>query len=254
MLKVFSKKKVASNESPSIDANSCVYAIGDVHGRLDLLKKIHRKILENSKKYSSYEKHVIYLGDYVDRGKNSKRVIDELINNPLKNEGFKITYLCGNHEYYMMKFMSNPYLADSWLYWGGEETLESYNVEVYNKEKSRIPLKLIQQKINEKVPESHKEFLRKLKMMEIVGDYVFVHAGLRPHVPIQKQSSEDLLNIREDFYESDYVFEKSVVFGHTIFKEPFIGSGKIGIDTGAYNSNILTCLVLEGKKFGFLNT
>ena len=254
MLNVFSKKKIVPNESPSVDDNLCVYAVGDIHGRLDLLKKIHRKIIENSQKYASYEKHVIYLGDYVDRGKNSRKVVDELINNPLKKEGFKITYLCGNHEYYMMKFMTNPYLADSWLYWGGEETLESYGIEVYNKEKSRVPLKLIQQKINTNLPESHRAFLRQLKMMEIVGDYIFVHAGLRPHVPIHKQSSEDLLNIREEFYESDFAFEKSVVFGHTIFKEPFIGSGKIGIDTGAYSSDILTCLVLEGKKFGFLNT
>lgn len=254
MFNTFSKKKIFSNDCPTIREGSCVYTVGDIHGRLDLLKNIHEKIIKNSNKYTSHKKKVIYLGDYIDRGKNSKGVIDELLINPLKKENFEITYLCGNHEFFMMKFIQNPYLADSWLYWGGEQTLKSYGVDVYNNEYSRIPLKLIQQNFIKKMPKDHAKFFNKLKLMEIVDDYVFVHAGLRPNVTLNKQNSNDLLNIREEFYKSNYIFEKTVVFGHTIFKKPFIGNGKIGIDTGAFSSNILTCLVLESNKFDFLST
>lgn len=226
-----------------------VYAIGDIHGYADLLDKMHNKIKEDAASFDEGRRVIVYMGDYIDRGYKSKEVIETLVNNPMAD--FEKIYILGNHEDAMMKFMENPEMAESWLAWGGESTLLSYGVSSRN-EKGRASLQEIAKQLNEKLPENHRSFLNNLQLSYIEGDYIFVHAGLRPGVEIDKQSRDDMLTIRNEFLESDKRFNKTVVFGHTIFPEPFAKNGRIAVDTGAYAHGNLTCAVLESDNVRFL--
>jgi serine/threonine protein phosphatase 1 len=230
----------------------CIYAIGDIHGRADLLKKIHQKIRMDSVGNNARRKIILYLGDYVDRGTQSKEVLDELIENPLR--GFEHVYLMGNHEYAMMAFVNNPEEAEAWLQWGGDATLASYGIEMKDENDMLKTSAIMQGELTEALPEEHKEFLQKLELYYESGDYIFVHAGLRPGVPLQKQYIEDLLMIRDEFILSKEGFDKTIVFGHTIFKEPFIKADKVGLDTGAYHSSALTCGVFFENRMRLLST
>ncbi len=241
------------------DEDSIIYAIGDIHGRSDLLDKLHRKIIKHVSSSDASRRIAVYLGDYIDRGKYSSMVLENLVHyNPLEAHGFEMVYLCGNHEQAMLQFIEDPIRHYAWLSWGGIETLKSYHVSAGNfthkLTRNDVSLQKIHQDLIRALPSAHKLFLENLKLMYVNGDYVFVHAGLRPHVPLSKQTPKDILTIRKDFIESDYLFEKRVVFGHTIMSRPFVQKEKIGIDTGAYDSGMLTALVLEGNKCNFLYT
>lgn len=245
--KLFSKKEAVNPKSP---AGSVVYAVGDIHGRLDLLQKIQDEILADAARSKAARKVVIYLGDYVDRGKESKGVIEHLINYPLY--GFESIFLKGNHEHAMQNFLDDPKLSEIWLFWGGEATLYSYGVDIRDEKGRRPDVDRMGQDFANKFPEKHREFLKKLRMKHIEGDYIFVHAGLRPGISIENQTEEDMMMIREEFIFSKDLFEKTVIFGHTIFSEPFVKRGRIGIDTGSYASGNLTCVALEGEDVRFI--
>ncbi len=232
--------------------DTCIYAIGDIHGKVGLLRQLHQIIEEDARKRMSSRKCLIYLGDYVDRGQNSREVLDLLINH--SPEGFETVFLKGNHEDAMMQFLDSEDGCESWLSWGGDATLQSYGVFMRCERGKKLDYLALQDEFARKFPAQHRRFCEKLKLSHIEGDYMFVHAGLRPGVPIEQQTAKDMMSIRSGFVDSEHKFDKTIVFGHTIFNSPMAENGRIGVDTGAYATGRLTAVVLEGTEVGFLNT
>lgn len=245
----------------SVPVATRVYAIGDIHGRADLLERMEALIASDAAGAPD-RRVIVFLGDYIDRGLESAQVIDRLIDrliDPLAGSGagFEHVFLCGNHEDAMLGFLDDAAKGPLWLANGGDAALYSYGVRI----KTLLPyaerLAAVQAELRAKVPPAHLDFLRGLKRLHIEGDYLFVHAGVRPGVAIDAQSAEDLIWIREPFLSTRADFGKVVVHGHTInanHEAPEICANRIGIDTGAYATGKLTCLVLEGETRRFLQT
>ncbi|MBW2028077.1 MAG: serine/threonine protein phosphatase [Deltaproteobacteria bacterium] len=204
------------------------FIIGDVHGCLIMLKRLVDKI-----DWRPGKDRLIFLGDYIDRGEDSRGVIDYII--ALSKVSPHVQCLLGNHESSFLSFLEGgdvrPFLLN-----GGETTLRCYDVydtaEMHNI-----------------VPHDHLVFLRSLRPWIELDDYYVVHAGFRPGVALDNQRLDDMVWIREEFLLSGYDFGKTVIFGHTPFAEPFVTKGKIGLDTGAVYGNKLTCLELPSFKF-----
>jgi serine/threonine protein phosphatase 1 len=236
---------------PALAPDLRLYAVGDVHGRADLLRRMHRMIAEDARGASQPKKRVVYLGDYVDRGPDSKGVIDILVNEPL--DGFERVHLEGNHEHALLGFLVDIRVVPVWFGFGGGATLASYGVPVPN---ANHPGELLhtQRLLAAALPESHRAFLRNLKLTHSAGDYFFAHAGVRPGTPLDNQNSDDLLWIREPFLSWRASFGKVVVHGHSISRTPELYDNRIGIDTGAFASGHLTCLVLAGTSRILLQT
>lgn len=226
-----------------------IYAVGDVHGRADLLDQLLETIVRDSESAQS-TCSLVFVGDYVDRGSDSRGVIDRLLH-PL--EGFETHYLRGNHEQAMLDFLENPSSYRSWRRFGAGETLQSYDIEppADNDEAAAIAAR---DELAERLPAAHLEFLRNLGSFVQIGDYHFVHAGVRPGVPLEEQSLEDMMWIRDEFLNSEENFGKIVVHGHTPTERPVCRSNRIGIDTGAFATNCLTAVVLDGVGARFLST
>ncbi|WP_263595887.1 metallophosphoesterase family protein [Marinihelvus fidelis] len=227
-----------------------MYCIGDIHGRADLLEDLHGAILGDVEGFDG-ERHVLYLGDYIDRGTQSREVIDMLLDDPLP--GFERIFLRGNHEQAMLDFMQHPENVAGWLGFGGRETLASYGVNV-----SLFPLMKelpeLARSLAAHLPDTHLAFLDSGLDSWRGGDYFFAHAGIRPGVPLDEQHTEDLLWIRDEFLQSPANHGVVVVHGHTITTEPEMLPNRIGIDTGAFHSGVLTALVLEGTEQRLLQT
>lgn len=255
---IFGRRRNKTQETPvvaSVPADTRVYAVGDVHGRADLLQLLHDRIRADAEGSGAARKVVVYLGDYVDRGNESRQVVDMLIEQPL--EGFETVHLKGNHEAFMIGFMDDPLLAQVWIMNGGGATLASYGVE-YGHLSGR-PLGLddleeLRHRFVEALPGSHRDFLENLALYHTEGDYLFVHAGIRPGVPVEEQNEEDLVWIRDEFLDSAADHGKVVVHGHTIEWDPVVRPNRIGIDTGAFASGTLTALTLEEAEHDFLHT
>jgi serine/threonine protein phosphatase 1 len=239
-------------KTPSAPSETRIYAIGDIHGRLDLIERLHQEIRTDIIGCKSKRKLIVYLGDYIDRGFHSREVIDYLISNPM--QGFETIYIKGNHEYAMQLFMGYPDKMAAWLNWGGASTLQSYGVNFYTAQNTMKSLKLIAEELSNGVPQSHKDFLHNLHLFHAEGDYLFVHAGIRPGKDLRKQTIEDLTMIRDEFIYSPVEMEYRVVFGHSIFETPFVQKDKVGVDTGAYFSGKLTAAVIEGAELRFIST
>jgi serine/threonine protein phosphatase 1 len=239
---------------PSVRAGTRTYAIGDIHGRADLLARLHDMITrEIASTPDSLRVEVVYLGDYVDRGTDSRTVLDLLIGHPIENA--ETVTLLGNHEQAMLTFLEKPEGGASWIYYGGDATLASYGIAV-DPMAPRTKELLIScaEKLKQAIPTEHLAFLSALKLTHENGDYLFAHAGIDPKRPLDQQDKLDIIWIREAFTESAKFCGKIVVHGHTIAAEPVVRANRIGIDTGAYISGRLTCLVLEGTKRRFLTT
>ena len=236
--------------APSLPDGERVYCIGDIHGRLDLLRQLHQLIAADAACFAGGKK-LIYLGDYIDRGGQSKQVIDLLLAAPLA--GFEPVYLLGNHEQTLLDFLQHPRAVAAWLTYGGRAALKSYGVEL-NRDPGRDDLEALRDDLEYRMPQSHLEFFRRLQLMHQAGSYCFVHAGIRPGVPLQEQRNEDLLWIREDFTGSAVRHGCIVVHGHSITPEVDWRPNRIGIDTGAFHTGVLTCLVLEGTEQRVLQT
>ena len=230
-----------------------MYAIGDIHGRLDLLTRMHAWIAADAAASTADRRVLVYIGDYVDRGPHSSGVIDLLIDQPLP--GFEIVHLLGNHEDAMLRFPDDVSIGPTWLTYGGVATLLSYDVELSSTDwhDERV-LRRLQGEVRRRVPRRHVEFMRAMKLTHVEGDYLFVHAGIRPGIPLERQEREDLLWIRSDFLEAQEDHGRIVVHGHTISEKPDIRPNRIGIDTGAFFSDRLTCLVLDGADRSFFRT
>jgi serine/threonine protein phosphatase 1 len=236
---------------PEVPPGCRVYAIGDIHGRRDLLDELHGSIIADARHTKARQKAVVYIGDYVDRGDDSRGVIERLQATPLA--GFHNVHIIGNHEDILLRFLEDPTVAPLWLANGGDATLYSYGVDwrQHVQDDDFEPLRLA---FRAAIPSSHLRFLRGLSLSHIAGDYMFVHAGIRPGREVDKQDPEDLMWIRDEFLGSDADHGKVVVHGHSISSEPQMRDNRIGIDTGAFATGKLTCLVLEGTARRFLQT
>ncbi|UCG05639.1 MAG: serine/threonine protein phosphatase [Desulfobacterales bacterium] len=205
-----------------------IFAIGDIHGCVDKLKALMEKI-----PVDCVNDTLIFIGDYIDRGPGSFDVVDYLVE--LKKRHPDIVFLKGNHEDMLQKYLEGTDRF-TYLFNGGQRTLDSYLNRQNKSEFSPIP-------------SNHLDFYKSLVLHYQTEDYLFVHAGLRENVPLDKQNPEELLWIREDFIYSKFDFGKRVVFGHTPFAEPLLLPNKIGIDTGAVYGNQLTCVQLPELIF-----
>jgi serine/threonine protein phosphatase 1 len=211
--------------------NGKIFIVGDVHGCLEMLKR-----LMDSIGWSPETDRLIFLGDFIDRGTQSRGVIDYVIEVSKLSE--RVECLMGNHERILLDFLDGKDTNTFFLN-GGMATLNSYRTE-----QQRYGGFLI--------PDEHQRFFRSLKLLIELDDYYVVHAGFRPGVPIENQSTEDLLWIRDSFIFSNHFFGKRVIFGHTPFAQPLVMENKIGLDTGAVYGNKLTCLELPSWKFHFV--
>lgn len=233
-----------------VPEGTVVYAVGDIHGRLDLLDGLHRRMTADARSRGDVRPVAVYLGDYIDRGPRSREVVESLINNPL--EGFKTVHLKGNHEDMMLTFLDEPESGPRWLANGGFATLASYGVE--NAPCDAEGLIQTAKALAEALPPTHLRFLSSLSLTHRIGDYVFVHAGVRPGIALDEQSEEDLIWIRGPFLTSDADHGAVVVHGHTPGPRPIVKANRICVDTGAYATDVLTCVILEGDDRRFLST
>ena len=229
-----------------------VYAVGDIHGRSDLLDLLLVRIGDDQAADPAPAPVVVFLGDYIDRGMDSAGVIDRLAGEPVP--GMAARFVLGNHEEFLLRFLAGESNWYSWLDNGAMTTMESYGVDLQGwpytfpePEKARDDLAAA-------MPAAHRAFFEGLETHVRIGGYFLVHAGVRPGVPLEDQAVHDLLWIREEFLRSDADFGAVVVHGHTPTPRVVSRANRIGVDTGAYASNVLTCVVLEGHKRRFLNT
>ena len=248
--------KRQKNKSPAaplapisrLPAGLRIYAVGDVHGRADLLASLFDLIDAHKIKAPTEQTLEVYLGDYIDRGFNSRGVIDLLIKRKAQCD---VLTLLGNHEELMLRALDDPRIFLDWLRWGGSETLLSYGLRPRSNGLNEVQACI--QSFREIFPELHLTFLKGLALCFRSGGYFFVHAGVRPGVPLNQQLAEDMLWIREPFLTSTETFGVIVVHGHSPVESPQFLANRINIDTGAFMSNVLTCVVLEDSSAYALN-
>ena len=236
---------------PELPDNIRIYCIGDIHGRNDLLQKLLLMIQEDSLGFNG-QIYMIYVGDYIDRGMQSQEVIETLLGS--EQAGIHYVYLRGNHEQTLLDFLMNADVGRSWLSYGGQSTLASYKVNVNKIPTKREEFNSLREQLATNIPPSHYAFYQKTQSCFELGNYFFVHAGVHPKYPLSKQQAEDMLWIREEFINSHKNYEKIIVHGHTVTEQVEILPHRIGIDTGAYSSGILSCLVLESTQQRILQT
>jgi serine/threonine protein phosphatase 1 len=228
-----------------------IYAIGDVHGCSSPLEQLLVLIEAHVRAFPSFRPILVFLGDYVDRGPASRQVIDQLIF--LRDRGEAI-FIKGNHEGYLLEFLKNPAILPQWLRYGGLDTLRSYGITPRNhlelKEQERLA-DALRAELNKC---GHLEFFGQLKLSFVCEDFFFVHAGVRPGIPLDQQSEEDLLWIRDDFLHYNGDLTKIIVHGHTPVQQPEVCSNRINIDTGAYATGRLTCLIIERDQMKFIGS
>ncbi len=233
----------------SLPEGSRVYAIGDVHGRLDLLDDLLEKIDADAASRPEAATTLIFLGDLVDRGPDSAGVVDRVMR--LAAERPRVRALKGNHEEVFLRAVEGDKRALRLLFRiGGEETLLSYGVD--RTAARRLEDDALIALIQRNVPDAHRAFLADMEDLIEMGDYVFVHAGIRPQTPLGEQNAADLRWIRSEFLDFAGPHGKMIVHGHTITEEVAIRSNRIGIDTGAFMSGRLTALGLQGRQRWFL--
>ena len=254
MLERWFRRGATSSEKPHVANGVAVYAIGDIHGRLDLLTELLVQVAADAKRHpADRERQLVFLGDYVDRGTESRGVIDALLG--LAWPEFKPIFLMGNHEEAMLEFLDEQTDGLGWLTYGGLETLVSYGVAIQRLPKDPASAAELRDALRAAVPRAHVDFLRNCVLSHTEGDYVFVHAGVRPGRALDQQNRRDLLWIREEFLRApDALPGKVVVHGHTICDEPQDLKHRIDIDTGAFVSGRLTCLILREATRRFLVT
>lgn len=238
--------------SAEIPPDTIVYAVGDVHGRADLLTRL-LDMIEQDVTETAYERRLlVFLGDYIDRGWQSREVLD-ILGSSLPTE-FETVLLRGNHEEALLTFMEDPGFLETWRQFGGLETLHSYGLKDLNFKPDRDYAQRIHSEFLAAFPEPHKDILTRLPTYFELGGYFFAHAGVKPGVALDQQSEHDLCWIRDEFLNSRMNFGKRVVHGHCPEETPQVRQNRIGIDTGAYITGVLTAVVLEGSNVRFLQT
>jgi serine/threonine protein phosphatase 1 len=215
-----------------------------VHGRADLLTLLLLQIEVDIVLHPISRSVAVFLGDYIDRGPDSKEAVDLLV---MSGRTPEMVFLKGNHETFLLHFLENATVLDTWRQYGGLETLSSYGLKPPLNPSLDEQTRLAHDFANA-MPEAHRRFFQNLKLSFVCGDFLFVHAGLRPLIPIQQQTEDDLLWIRDDFLLWNKEFEKIVVHGHTPVLEPDIRFNRINIDTGAFATGRLTCMTIEAAE------
>jgi serine/threonine protein phosphatase 1 len=219
-----------------------IYAIGDIHGRSDLLSRLLHCIVADCRQRPVKRAITVFVGDYIDRGPCSRDVIDLLLRWRENND---TVFLRGNHETFLPRFLADSETLEDWRQCGGLETLLSYGLQPTINPDRDEQARLAEQ-LADSLPKGHLDFLESLHPFFSCGDFFFVHAGIRPGVPIDKQSEEDMLWIREEFLAYEQPFEQFVVHGHTPVQQTDLRSNRVNIDTGAFATGLLTCIVIEG--------
>jgi serine/threonine protein phosphatase 1 len=242
-----------AHAASTIPSGHRVYAIGDIHGRADLLTELLAVIRADVDGRHAALNRLVYLGDYVDRGPDSAGVIDLVLDGV--PSGFSVVTLMGNHEEMMQRFIGGEIaLGHTWMINGGDATLASYGIDPPGWLDGSAAYRRAGTELAASLPQRHRDFLGRLGLTHEFGDYFFVHAGVRPGVPLARQLQDDLLWIRDEFLDSEDDFGKRIVHGHSIAPKPMVERNRIGIDTGAYASGTLTALVLEGDECRLLQT
>ena len=239
-------------DAATVPDGARVYAIGDVHGCNDLLLQLLDRIDRDNTARGPARTQIIFLGDLVDRGDDSAGVIETAM--ALQATGANVRFLLGNHEEVFVKACRKRDVKTLrfFLKIGGDATLQSYPIP--KSEYLTLTLEELAERLLSLIPEAHLAFLESFEDQIVIGDYAFVHAGIRPGVALSEQKLSDLLWIREEFTDHRGDLEKVVVFGHTIYSEVEERGSRIGIDTGAYASGVLTAIGLEGGERWYLQT
>jgi serine/threonine protein phosphatase 1 len=231
---------------------TAIYAIGDVHGRADLLDEMLRRIeLDARDNPGDRRRFVVCLGDYVDRGPASRQVLETLSQAPMS--GFDLVALRGNHDQAMLDYLEGRGSGAEWLSYGGSETLMSYGIALREIAALGPGGPALRERVLAAVPARHVGFLRGCALHCLIGDYLFVHAGVRPGVALDAQDARDLLWIRDEFLQARRPLPgKVVVHGHTIAGQPETLEHRINVDTGAFFSGRLSAVVLRDTDRRFL--
>ncbi|PPJ49376.1 serine/threonine protein phosphatase [Rhizobium sp. KAs_5_22] len=224
---------------------SAVYAIGDVHGCRTALLDAEARIVRDAAALGG-KKLIVMLGDYIDRGPNSRQVLEHLIEPP--PAGFERISLCGNHDELFLRFLADPAAHVSWLQLGGHATLFSYGIDASHILDRPRGLERLAELARQTVPSDQVDYLKSLPCLLTIGRIAFVHAGLRPGLPLEEQSDEDLMWIREPFLSRGPELPLVVVHGHTPAPQVTYGRGRICIDTGAFATGHLAVLKIAGGK------
>ena len=246
---LFRKPEIAAE--PRLPGGDRVYAIGDVHGRLDLLNEMLGRIEADIARREPARTFIVFLGDLIDRGPSSSQVLERV--RTYRPPGAKLVLLCGNHEEVLLRLLrGDGELLRNWLRFGGAECAASYGIDSASLKRAE-PDRAVAM-LRERIPQEHQAFLKGFCDTFRLGDYLFVHAGLRPGVPLHEQSQADLRWIRQPFLESDDSHGFVIVHGHTICEEVDVRANRIGLDTGAYRTGVLTAIGLDGTERWFLQT
>lgn len=245
--RLFGKK---TPKAPPSTGGRRVYAVGDIHGRHDLLEGLLREIARDvSDEPPDAQPILVFLGDYVDRGPASHQVVETIL--ALRDEpAFEVRTLKGNHEEALLRFLDEPGFGSTWAEHGGNATLASYGVPPPATRTDPEAWAVARAAFDAALPGAHRSFYGGLDLITEVGDYAFVHAGVRPGVPLAQQAERDLLWIRGEFLQAAGPFGKVIVHGHTPMEAPQVTPHRLGLDTGAYATGVLTAARLDdgGQK------
>jgi serine/threonine protein phosphatase 1 len=245
---------MAYRSASATPSDTAIYAIGDIHGRLDLLLQLQEQIANDAARHPAKRRLLVYLGDYVSRGPDSRGVVERV--RTWQPEGFERVILRGNHEDLLLRFAGGEWKAGRhWFDYGGLDTLAAYGIDIADRAaRDEASVTELGRCLAAALPLSHLEFFNTLQINHRAGGYFFSHGGIRPGVALDAQSPHDCMWIRKTFLDSSADHGAVVVHGHSICREPEIRRNRIGIDTGAYRSGVLTCVVLEGSAIKLLQT
>lgn len=240
-----------SGRPPLVPANTRVYAVGDIHGCHDLLDRLLDSIHSDLDAYPSPRPVFVFLGDYIDRGPQSRETLDRLMDHAAH---FESIFIRGNHESMILGALFDRSRLDQWLRFGGISTLLSYGMEPDFIESNKSKLAVVQGVFQQIFPGKHYRFLRGMQDSFALGDYFFAHAGTRPGVALERQKTADLHWIRDDFLSSAYDYGRIIVHGHTPVNSVDVRANRINIDTGAFATGRLTCLVIDHEGLAAIET
>lgn len=239
-------KTVPAPAIPTVPDDEVVWAIGDIHGRLDLLVPLVETVLDDAAATDARRKVIVFLGDYIDRGPDSRGVLKYLVQRQT-HEDVEWRFLKGNHEEAMLKFMAEPGFGPNWCEYGGDAALESYGLKPPEMKHRTEAWARVAADLEHRVTADERAFLETLEYSLAIGDYFFAHAGARPGISLERQSERDLMWIRGTFLDDPAAFEKVVVHGHTPTAQVHADHRRISVDTKAYASGVLTALRLQGQ-------
>jgi serine/threonine protein phosphatase 1 len=231
-------------QKPRLPDGIRIYAISDIHGCADLLQQMFTVIDRDLVNAGTMRAIHVFLGDYIDRGPQSRQTIDLLVDRSRRHETI---FLKGNHEAFLFDVLKSPSDLQAWKQYGGLQTLVSYGLQPTLNPDEAEQKELIKE-LAQRIPPHQRRFFNNLRLRFVCGDFFFAHAGVRPGLPLTQQREEDLLWIRDEFLNSDEKFSKYIVHGHTPVRAPDIRPNRINIDTGAYATGNLTLLTIQGDS------